>query len=62
MKDKQQRHIDKIIKLLCDDPEASGHDIEYINDNLNEYLNELITKDNNVAHGIVAALEVYLNK
>jgi hypothetical protein len=53
-------YIKKLTKLLREDPNATESDIKYTN--LDEYLQEVLEKDENIIHGIIVALEKYLEK
>lgn len=55
-------YIDTFVSFLITDPMSSNHDKNYIKENLKGHLIEVIKKDGNIAHGIIAALETYLKK
>ena len=57
----QKDFIEKLIKCLHDDPDASESDINYT-DNLIEYLWEILDKEDSILHGIICSLERYLDK
>lgn len=53
-------YINKLLKVLREDPNATESDIKY--KNLDKYLQEVLDKDENIIHGIIVALEKYLDK
>lgn len=58
----QALHIANVVRCLLADPMADNQDKKYINEELAGYLQEVIEKDGNLAHGLVVALEIYLGK
>lgn len=58
----QALHIADVVRCLLADPMADNQDKKYIEQKLAGYLQEVIDKDGNLAHGLVVALEVYLGK
>lgn len=58
----QALHIADVVRCLLDDPMGDKQDKKYVKEVLSGYLQEVIDKDGNLAHGLVVALEVYLGK
>ncbi len=56
----QHKHLKKVVKLLIDSPEADVRD--NTEEELQEYLEELIVKHGDLLHGIIIALERELEK
>lgn len=55
--------VNKLIKLLKEDPLADKHDIDYLdNEYIKEYLYDIIEDNGSLAHGLVVAMEVFLEK
>lgn len=58
----KKEFIKKLTELLCQDPDISEHDLEYIPSVMDEYCEDLISLDDSISSGIIRAVEIYLDK